>query len=150
MAHFIEQQREREHGAPSSLHLRWLGCPAAGECWTARWWTTVKRYSAAERRKRRETIFILDLPSFTSHLHFINSIHWGLKAWNCCYNFLFGNMWKDRNKRMNRFKRKQKDVLKLEWTVNTLWKLLEKKNSKRSSLLHIERKQNVCLKSKGA
>lgn len=63
---------------PSSLRLHWLGCPAAGECRKAHWWTTERTYFAVGNNQRRRK-FIWNL---------VYTILWSLKSWNCCYNFL--------------------------------------------------------------
>lgn len=53
-----EETHAKPH-QPSFLRLHWLGYPALSECRKAHWWTTERRYSAVEKRKR----------NFNSHSH---------------------------------------------------------------------------------
>lgn len=73
---------------PSSLRLRWLGCPAAGECGRTHWWTRGRNCSVVGKSQRRgNDFFFLSLLTLKLHSYlFLKS-----KSRNCCNNFPFGN-----------------------------------------------------------
>lgn len=102
---------------PSFLHLRWLGCPAAGECRKAHWWTKERRCSAVGRED------ISFFPPNLCILSYIHAIRWILSHEAVA---TFSCLAKDSNNKADFQKRvkKREQTLKLGDTYKNVSKLL--------------------------